>query len=197
MSQQIVSEKYTAILKTGHDLFWKFGIRRVTIEEICREAGVSKMTFYRFFPNKTELAKKVLQNTYEEMQRDYRRLMDQDIPFEDKIKQQLIMKFEGTKEISPELLKEFYGDPDSEIVTFWKSYADQMIRMVFDDYAKAQKRGWIRKDINLNFIFYIFNKSIEIASDKNLQSSYPNLQALIMEIANFFFYGVLPHPDKQ
>ncbi len=36
--------KRELILSTGKDLFWKFGFRRVTIEEICKEAGISKMT---------------------------------------------------------------------------------------------------------------------------------------------------------
>jgi len=53
--------KYQAIFKTGKVLFWKHGIKRVTIEEICTEADVSKMTFYKFFPNKIELAKKLIQ----------------------------------------------------------------------------------------------------------------------------------------
>jgi len=41
------NQKYNQIIDTSKKLFWKYGIKRVTIEEICREAGVSKMTFYK------------------------------------------------------------------------------------------------------------------------------------------------------
>jgi len=44
--------KREQILTTGKELFWKFGFKRVTIEEICKEAGVSKMTYYKFFTTK-------------------------------------------------------------------------------------------------------------------------------------------------
>jgi AcrR family transcriptional regulator len=56
---QSASKKYESILITGHDLFWKFGFKRVTIDEICKKAEVSKMTFYKYFTDKIDLAKKV------------------------------------------------------------------------------------------------------------------------------------------
>ena len=192
MSTAITNEKYTSILKTSHDLFWKFGIRRVTIEEICREASVSKMTFYRFFSNKSELAREVVKNLFDEMLKDYRKLMSEDIPFKEKIEKQLLMKFEGTKEISSELVKEIYGDQNSELFIYWKSRADEMLKLVFEDYSYAQKNGWIRKDIKIEYIIYMSNKVSEIASDENLQKLYPDMRSLIMEIANMFFYGLLP-----
>ena len=46
------SPKKEQILKTGKELFWKYGFKLVTIEEICKEAGVSKMTYYKYFTNK-------------------------------------------------------------------------------------------------------------------------------------------------
>ena len=44
--------KYNQILTKGKELFWKYGIKRVAIEEICKQAHVSKMTFYKYFKNK-------------------------------------------------------------------------------------------------------------------------------------------------
>jgi AcrR family transcriptional regulator len=196
MSDQVASRKYHAILKTGYDLLWKFGIRRVSIEEICREAGVSKMTFYRFFSNKTELAKTVIKNLFDKILYDYRELMARDIPFEDKIRQQLMMKFESANELSAELIKDIYGNPETEIFKYWETRADELMQIVINDYKNAQKMGWIRKDVKLDFIFYMSNKAIEMASDEKLQAMYPNMQSLIMEIANMFFYGIMPQSIK-
>ena len=191
MSAKTNSEKYNAIVKTAHDLFWKFGIRRVTIGEICKEAGASKMTFYRFFPDKNELAKEVIRNLFKKISDDYRKIMARNVSFEEKVRQQLIMKFEGTDQLSSELIKDVYGNPDSELCKLWKSLAEEIVQKVYEDYAYAQKKGWVRKDLNLKFIFYMSNKTIEMASDEQLQAMYPDLQSLIMEIANFFFYGIL------
>ncbi len=43
------------ILRTAHDLFYRDGIRATGIDRIIREAGVTKVTFYRHFPSKNAL----------------------------------------------------------------------------------------------------------------------------------------------
>ena len=197
MKKPVNNEKYKAILKTAHDLFWKFGFRRVTIEEVCREASVSKMTFYRFFSNKIDLVREVVNDLFDQIDLKYRKLMAQDVPFEEKVRQQLIMKFEGTNDISAELVKDIYGDLESDIYALWKSRADNMLQTVFSDYSEAQKRGEIRKDMKLEFMIYMSNKTIEIASDPEIQAMYPDMQSVVMEIANMFFYGILPREQKN
>ena len=47
-----MSVKNDQIVKIGKDLFYKYGIKRVSVEEICAKANVSKMTFYKFYNNK-------------------------------------------------------------------------------------------------------------------------------------------------
>lgn len=54
MADQSQNIKQQFILSAGKELFWKHGVKRVTVEEICVQASVSKMTFYKFFMNKRE-----------------------------------------------------------------------------------------------------------------------------------------------
>jgi AcrR family transcriptional regulator len=190
------NQKYQLILKTAHSLFWKFGIRRVSIEEVCSEAGVSKMTFYRFFKNKLELAKMVLQKMFDEGERDYRNLMDQDIPFKEKIKQQVIIKFEGSRQISQELVKDIYSDWNPELKAYLNEKTNQMLQMVKTDYSIAIEKGWIRRDTKIEFILYLSQKMTEMVSDPTLIGMYENMQDLIIEITNLFFYGILPRNEE-
>jgi AcrR family transcriptional regulator len=184
--------KYQDILKTAHDLFWKFGIKRVTIEEICKEAEVSKMTFYRFFQNKLELAKRVLNNMFDENITKFRGLMAENIPFSEKVKKQILMKFEGTKEISSELIKDIYGGQIPELTKFWEEKSNEILLEVLSYYRDAQKKGWIRKEVNVDFISIYTAKLFEIVSDEKAVSLYGGVQPLVMELINLFFYGILP-----
>lgn len=189
------NQKYQLIVSTAHQLFWKFGIKRVTIEEICKEAGVSKMTFYRYFKNKIELAKKVMTNIFDDSQEKYEALMAQNIPFAEKIKQQVVMKFEGTNEISEEFIKDIYSGWNPELQSFFGEMAGNMIALVRNDYKKAIEKGKIRKDVKLDFIFYMSNKMTELTSDPALMKLYKNPQELIMEFMNMMFYGILPRKN--
>lgn len=48
------------ILKTATKLFFKFGLRSVSIEDICNELRISKKTFYTCFPQKEALIDYIL-----------------------------------------------------------------------------------------------------------------------------------------
>jgi AcrR family transcriptional regulator len=196
MPAQPDSPKYADLLSTAKRLFWKHGIRRVSIEEICREAGVSKMTFYRFFPNKIELAKTMLEGIFDESMRDYRALMEQDIPFEEKVRRQLLMKFKGTEAISAEFVRDIYSNQEWGLGTYMQQRTEETLQVIMSDYAHAQRMGWIRQDLNLNFMLYILHQMPAWISDEQLVASYDDIHGLIMEVANFFFYGVLPHSTK-
>jgi AcrR family transcriptional regulator len=50
------------ILMKAHELFNRFGIRRVTMDEIAIKTGMSKKTIYQSFENKDELVEAVLQD---------------------------------------------------------------------------------------------------------------------------------------
>jgi len=49
------------ILLTAHGLFYGEGIRATGIDRIIREAGVTKVTFYRHFPSKNDLIRAYLE----------------------------------------------------------------------------------------------------------------------------------------
>jgi AcrR family transcriptional regulator len=44
------------VLDTAYALFTRYGIRQIGIDRIIHEAGVAKMSLYRYFPSKDDLA---------------------------------------------------------------------------------------------------------------------------------------------
>lgn len=63
------------ILKTASQLFTKYGFRNVTVDEISREAGISKRTFYETFTNKDELVMAQTRQFLEEAEEDYHQIV--------------------------------------------------------------------------------------------------------------------------
>ena len=185
------SPKFYEITDTARKLFWKHGIRRVTVEEICEKAGVSKMTFYRMFDNKIELAKTVLDHIFEESFQKYRTIMDQDVSFPEKVRQVVLLKLEGTQEISQELLLDIYKNQEPELQAYLEAIRKRSLDQILQDMTAAQRQGWLRKDIKPEFILYAINKINEMVTDESLLSMYNGPQQAIMELTNFFFYGIL------
>lgn len=48
-------EPQEKILKTSLELFFKYGIKRVTMDDIAKELGMSKKTIYQFYKEKDDL----------------------------------------------------------------------------------------------------------------------------------------------
>ncbi len=184
--------KRKQLIHTGKDLFWKYGIKRVTVEEICQEAGVSKMTFYKHFKNKNELVKTIIYQITEEALQKYRNLMEKDIPFEDKVRETLRMKYEGTDQMSQEFLTDYIPQAEPEVLAFVHQRMKESMELVIKDYTEAQKRGDIRKDIKIEFILWFLNKMVDLMGDEALEKMYDTPQDMIMELVSFFFYGIMP-----
>ncbi|TSA30369.1 MAG: TetR/AcrR family transcriptional regulator [Bacteroidetes bacterium] len=185
------TKSYLSIMQNARSLFWKHGIRRVTVEEICREAGVSKMTFYRFFNNKNEAVEKVLDGVLEESHLRYESIMQQEIPFAEKMKQVILLKQDTITGISEEFIRDIYQQDQPGLMRRMEDYRKQVIEEVMEDFRMAQANGWIRKDMKLGFITYILDHLTSMIQDEKLISLYPNSQDAIMEVTNFFFYGIL------
>ena len=63
-------------------------------------------------------------------------------------------------------------------------------KMIVEDFRKAQEMGEIRAELKMEFIIYQLNQIRQMATDEQLVALYPSPQELIMELTNFFFYGL-------
>jgi AcrR family transcriptional regulator len=162
--------KKQQIVSTARDLFWKFGFRRVSIEEICREANVSKMTFYKHFKNKDELVKHIIDLITGIAMKKYREIMDSDMSFIQKVEKSILLKMESSNEMSQEFFDDFHKNASPELRDHFNKLVRANLQTIQNDYKEAQKKGDVRPDINPNFILYYLDKILEMAKDENLIS---------------------------
>jgi AcrR family transcriptional regulator len=187
------NSKKVQILATGKELFWKFGFKRVTIEEICREAGVSKMTFYKFFPNKTKLATAIMDVVFEESLLKIRKIDKEHESADKTFKKFLQLKSEGSRDISEEFIKDLYTNPDPGLKTYMEKKTKSMLEEIQRVYEHGKETGWVRKDLNIPFLILFSQKLVSLTNDKGMMQFFDSPQDLIMEITNLFIYGISPH----
>ena len=181
-----------AILASARELFWKHGFRRVTVDEICEKSGISKMTFYRYFENKTELAKAVFSLAANEGYNQFRIIMNEPISPEEKINIILLMKFEGTHEISIEFLNDFYHGKDKELHEYVRSCTLEVWNKILLELKLARDKGIFRKDLNLEFFFLMSQNFVESMNDERITKLFSNPQEMIMECTRLLMYGISP-----
>lgn len=191
------NKKHLQILATARDLFWKHGFRRVSIEEVCLQAGVSKMTFYRFFSNKIELAKEVLNREVAQAVQRFREVLAGDASPEEKIRRILLLKMEGAHHISREFLQDFYVDKELGLKKFLEEKTSQTWNEMLTDFRRAQENGVFRRDMKPEFLIYFSQKMTELITDEKLLAMYNSPQDLVMELTNFVSYGISPRASGE
>ena len=191
------NHKIEKLAETALDLFKRYGIKRVTVEEICSESNISKMTFYKYFKNKIELTKHLLIQISAQQRANYRRIMDQQIPYPEKAKKIIQLKHDQTYMISREFFDDLCKNPIPELVTMLEELRKDSMNEVLNDFKIASKNGDIRRDVKPEFIMYILNQISEMSRDENLINLYNSHNEVIMALTNMFFYGILNSQDNH
>jgi len=180
------------LTKASKTLFWKYGIKRVTVEEICEQAEVSKMSFYRHFKNKEAIAETLIEQLFKISKKRYEEIMDRDDDFRIKVDLLVKFKYEEVQGISEEFINDIFRKDNSSLSLKFDNLSQQSLKQIRRDFSKAQQQGEIRNDLNIDFMMYMLDDMNKKLVDKELHKLYKTEDALVMELTNFFFYGILP-----
>lgn len=192
-----MSKSEKRLLETGRELFWKFGFRRVSVDELCSSAGVSRMTFYRYFQDKTDLAKAVFLQEVETAMNDFRVLMRSDKSGVEKVRLMLQLKAHSAKNISREFLQDFYQHNDTGLREFVEKLSSDVWNDTLSLLTENQQKGVFRKDLNLQFFLSVSQKFMDLAYDEQLISIAGGPEQLLLELTNLLAYGLAGSLPEQ
>lgn len=65
-----LEEVSNRLRRAARNAFSRYGIKKTTVDELAREAGIAKGSFYRFFPSKEELYFDLLEDDEAELRRE-------------------------------------------------------------------------------------------------------------------------------
>ena len=183
-----MSRKRDQLIQTGEALFVKHGMRRVTVEEICRQAGVSKPTFYKYFENKEALARQIDELWIQDALQRIDEIEDSETPFPEKMKQILALKQELAARPGPEFLEDLiHLDIDL-------SHALQRVMRFL---IKGQQQGDIRADIQPEVLMAAFNLLNSLQYDSKIRDLYEDAETLAGDVFKLFHYGALSADHRE
>ena len=156
------------------------------------------MTFYRMFKNKVELVSHLLEGLTDDGLKSYQEIMASELVFPDKVKAMVREKHKQTIELSQEFLEEVFASNEPKWQELLVSSHKEMTSLLRKDFTAAQKEGWLRQDLSMDFIFYMLEDMQSKIQDSRFLSLHKgNVQEAIMEMTKFFFYGVTPEKDHK
>lgn len=177
---------------TAKELFFKHGFKKVSIDEICKKANVSRKTFYTFYENKNALVIFILQTMIKGIKETYTEIMKADLTFAQKMQKMLVLRLQTSKSLSLEFVADFYNPEAGEILDYFNRMKEESIVASKYFLQKAQEKGEMNPNLNLDYVIWLMQKIMELCSSPDLMSIFPNTESLVLQISESMLYGIMP-----
>ena len=182
------SKKWEEIVRTAERLFSRFGAKRVTVEEICSEARVSKMTFYKYFANKVELVRVIRDRWVDEGFEKFDEINALDLPFPEKIDRMTRWKMEWGARVNAEFIRELISN-DDVLIEFKRRYLANIVA--------AQRRGDVRSDIDPEFLWMVVGKLNELFKDGSWKAVFSKPEQYQKQLRTLLWQGLLTREENK
>jgi AcrR family transcriptional regulator len=180
--------KKLQLIETAQDLFSRHGVHRITIEEICKTANVSKMTFYKHFSNKWDVARAVLDYLINIGLTMYYDLIQEPIPFAQKVEKILMIATSRVHAIGSVFLDDLM-EPDSPLHAYFMEQQKKVSELSIEFLQSAQKEGILHKNIQMPVALFMLTRLSELLNHPEFIQIMPDIEERAAEIATLFFQG--------
>jgi AcrR family transcriptional regulator len=166
-----MDEKVERILSESLQLFKKYGIRSISMDDISKELGMSKKTIYQYVANKTELVEMVL-NYMREKERTV--CIDGDIRQMNAIDILLAVSINVSKQlkdmnpINAYELQKYYPTIYREFIN---KKRDHVYEQVKQNFAQGIAEGIYRNDLDIDLVARLYIQKLIDVHDPEFLSS--------------------------
>lgn len=182
------SKKCTQLLETSQKLFFNHGVHRITIEEICKKANVSKVTFYKYFSNKEELVRYIRDELINQGFSKYDEINEMDISFPAKVDLITQWRIDFLSNIKSEFIEDILSVEDT---------IEEMKSRYLKNIEVAQIKGEIRKDLSPELIWLVTEKLNELVKDGSWKEIFSDYSEFQKQLRKLYFYGLLEYVQKS
>ncbi len=184
--------KKEIIISTANELFLKHGFKKISVDEICKTACVSRKTYYTYFKNKEELVKQILDDISDFGFKLYDEVYaDETLTFAQKMEKGILAKTELSKKWSMEFFTDLMQMEDGDLLNYYNRIAEQSFKLMYDFMLSAQKKGELAPDLNIDYVMWLSQKQFEHINDPELLKMFSSIEDLTRQMSQVFVHGIL------
>lgn len=186
------------ILRGAHELFMKYGVRSVSMDDVARHLSVSKKTLYQYFADKDEIVTMVSeyhisndQKQYDELRNSATNAIDELANISGCIKRDM-------QKMNPSLLfdlQKFHPKAWSAWLVHKQHYIGQSI---IRNLKQGIEEGYFRPEINTDILALTRLELIQLTFDDRIfPADKYNLAEVNLQIFDHFVYGLLTDKGRK
>lgn len=174
------------VLSQATSLFFRLGVRNVTMDDIAQELGMSKKTIYQIFKNKAEIVKEVSLAYCKQNEAETRAVAQTSENAIDALFKVMQHFSENAKSLSPNLIFEIKKYYPESWQLFQKHESRFVVQKINDNLHRGITEGLYRPNINAEIISRMHISQLEAGLNEKLfpvkRFPFPMVQIQMMEI---------------
>lgn len=186
------------ILKDAEELFIKFGVRSVTMDDVAREVSMSKKTLYQYFDNKDTLVSEVALSHITKEAKEFEEIetISQDAIHEIFLVTLCLRKH--VFKMNPSLLydmQKYHADAWDHYLNFKNNFIRGHIER---NISRGIEEGYFRADIDPRVLSILRVEQVQLAFDtKIFPQDHFDFAAVQLQILDHFIHGLLTEVGRK
>jgi AcrR family transcriptional regulator len=184
-------ENKERILHAAFELFFRYGIKSVTMDDIAKHLSMSKKTIYQYFRDKDEVVHTLMERSLQKDQDDFQQI-SQNAP---NVVEEVFVMMKKMNEIFSTINPNIFYDLRKYHPKTWELFHkfrnEFVVKMVEATLEKGKKDGYVRTDINSNLLAKLRGEEIELGFNPLI---FPPDKFKILEVqislVEHFLYGI-------
>jgi AcrR family transcriptional regulator len=180
------------ILEKGADLFFRYGVKTVTMDAIASDLGISKKTIYQHFPDKDTIVFEVVKTFIEQDVAKWNELNSRYSNVIEKMFKSFEMMKDMLTQMNPRLLFEIQKYFPNAYQLFTEHGENCIHEYLVADFKKGAQFGYFRNDFDFELLARLRMAEVNLAFDPGF---YPNNKLSLFEtqlvFIDIFMRGIL------
>ena len=182
--------KKEEVINAARDLFTKYGYKKVSMDEISKEAKNKKKTIYSYFSDKEAMSKYFASEELQSMKEKIENDVNSSTSFIDRVSKILYesLLFRKNSDLIKTIIKEISKNNTAECISFLKFYDGEIVSYIEEKIKQEIQNKTIKKcDAHLTaFIIYKVYSSILFEYDREIDE-----EKVTKEVTNILKDGLL------
>lgn len=181
-----------AIIQASESLFSQYGWQRISIGDICAEANISRVSFYRYFKNKIELLKEIISLQQLNVKKRYTEILRDTTNIEDLITSIFTYQEEALKQFfTAPVLKDFDQNKNEELETFIQQERHQKYIFMNHFFEELQHKKIIDANFPVALIHNYLRTMDELMFNEAIQNIYlDDKKEMRQDILKLIMFGL-------
>lgn len=179
------------ILKGAEELFFKFGIKSVTMDDIAKHLGISKKTIYQFYSDKNEIVETLMQYSLKQDECEFQQIQAESANMIDEVMKMMTHISSMFAKVNPNIFYDLQKYHPKAWAQFKVFKQECMAKMIETSIERGKKEGLVRADINSKVLSRMRIEQVEMRLNPEI---FPQTEFKIVDVQlaliDHFLHGI-------